>query len=151
MDRTAERRLWDRIGRPSVSAIEPRGSLEIFVPSGTLCVTRGSGVLSLSMARKWIVALEPLFAKGARMSCFHDWAEVVDYEAEARHAIGRWTVRRARACEEIQMLTTSNLLPLAVAALNVATNVAGLEIQATSDRETFYERLGERVAARVPR
>jgi hypothetical protein len=134
--------LWREVERGRVlDIVEPRGHLEVFLPSPSTQVTRASGHLSYAMALRWIEVLEPVFDAHAPLSNHHHWLHVASYDSNARRAVTSWAIRRASSCASIQFLCKSRLVTMAIATVNLATARTGLIMLATTSEAEFKARL----------
>jgi hypothetical protein len=120
---------------------DERGSLDIFLPMREICVTVAVGHLSAGMARRWIEAIDPHFARGVRFTTFHDWQEMTSYDSSARRALTTWLSTNAPNVVSADFLVSSRIVAMGVSAANVMTALAGLSMVAHTERATFEKAL----------
>ncbi|MGC4087217.1 MAG: hypothetical protein QM756_04795 [Polyangiaceae bacterium] len=92
---------------------EARGQLRIWrQPTTLIYSTRVNGHLSVTLARKIIEYVDPLFSEG-RVLGFHDWFEMTSYDSASRNELTSWSLRRS-ALAQINIGTRSTLVSMGV-------------------------------------
>ncbi len=110
--------------------VEDGGTIELFVPTSHLCVSRVTGRLSAEMAHAWVSTIEPHFERGNVYATFHDWKRMERYDSAARRTLTRWVIARRASIRGAEFLVASKLVAMGVAAASLATTLAGMEMVA---------------------
>ncbi|MBI3200710.1 MAG: hypothetical protein IT377_18755 [Polyangiaceae bacterium] len=129
-----------------VHAVEPGGSLEVYLPRQDVAVTFVEGRLTAPMAERWIETLDRQFSRGARFQTFHDWDLMTSYDSAARQALTSWVVSSIRHILSADFLATHGMVRMGVAAAGVATALAGLRVEVHSTRQPFLRAIEQCLA-----
>ncbi|MCC6665967.1 MAG: hypothetical protein IT375_19585 [Polyangiaceae bacterium] len=129
-----------------VHAVEPGGSLEVYLPRQDVAVTFVEGRLTAAMAERWIETLDRQFTRGARFNTFHDWDQMTGYDSAARQALTSWVVSSIRHILSADFFATHGIVRMGVAAAGVATALAGLRVEVHSARPPFLRAIEQCLA-----
>lgn len=126
---------------PIVEHHDDGGGLDLYVPTDSTALSIARGHLTLAMARDWMVACEPLFARGVVLATFHDWEELTSYDSGARRVLTNWVIAHLRHIRSADFLVTSRIVAMGVSAASLATTIAGLPMVAHRNRGVFESAL----------
>ncbi len=124
---------------PVLIANESAGQFTVFRPSPSLIVTVGNGALSLEMAERFVVFLDPLVQdKPAGIDFFHDWWEVGSVDGKARQRVVQWSKARDRGfSRQSHVLIDSSLIAMGIAASSMILRTFGVDVRSYSKRLDF--------------
>lgn len=107
---------------------DARGSLELYLAPPDLCVTVARGHLSAAMARR---------RRGRIFRTFHDWGALESYDSNARRLLTTWLVANTSHVSSADFLVSSKLVAMGVSAASLMTTLAGLMMEAHTERAPF--------------
>jgi hypothetical protein len=118
-----------------------RGELHVWTTPGGVLLTRLSGYFSADLAPTFTTAADALFRSNARVSLFHDWDAMEDYEPSVRPQLTTWIAGYKKQLAHHHILLRSRLVALGVATAGAVLGLTGTPLTSTSDRADFEAKL----------
>jgi hypothetical protein len=122
----------------------PTGTLKFWRPGRGILVTQISGVLTDGMASVLEAVGRRLHAEDGRATSFHDWEELIDYEAASRVRLTELMRQLLASSDGTNVLVRARMIVLAVDAARVASP----QLRVYEDRAAFEVALRDTLITR---
>lgn len=122
---------------PSRRYVSPVGRLTIEALGPRILQTHLVGHLDVQLARHLLATLEEWVALGgSKLMAFHDWEELVDYDAEARTVLTPWSRANRAKFDGIHMLIRGRAIAWGI---NIFNSLTGNNLKIHHARGSFAE------------